>query len=135
MNCITGCIKAKCLATPVYCDEEYSTAQNLIIGAMPDADTAYTLYVLDQNSEVTKPINITSDSQGMLTFNMNDYPGFFHPNTSYKAWVTIAGEGLNDTQDITFDQYNVYPCVLLEFNTVSESSESLIGIENQEVTV
>jgi hypothetical protein len=88
---------------------------------------------LDQNSEVIRPINITSDAQGMLTFNMNDYPGFFHPNTSYKAWVTLPGE--SEEQDITFDSYNIYPCVILEFNTMSESSTELVGIENQEVSI
>ena len=133
--CITGCVKAKCLAAPVKCDDGYDpTTQNLILGAVePDMD--YTLYIIDNSSEVFKALPFTSDSEGDITLNMNDYPVFFHPGTTYTLWVTLIGAGVNDSEDITFSAYDIFTCVIIEFATLSNDSETLVGIENQAIEI
>lgn len=134
MICITDCVVAQCLIAPNPCaDAGYSAdPNNIIIGAL-EPDTDYTLYIEDLNSQVLKPIQLTSDGDGNITFDMNDYPGFFHPGTKYKCWVTIEGAGLTDVEDITFGPYDIYSCLLLEFRVVSEDSETLFGLTNQTV--
>lgn len=135
MICITDCQKAQCLIAPSPCIDEYlGNIQNLVIGAL-EPDTDYSLYIEDQNNEVLKLIQITSDAIGNLTFDMNDYLGFFHENTIYKVWVTILGAGLTAVEDITFGPYDTYTCVLLEFKKVSENSETLVGAATQTVTI
>jgi len=132
--CITGCATAKCLATPVKCDDVYGPAQNLILGAL-EPDTDYTLYVIDNNSEVFKALPFTSDGEGNITLNMNDYPGFFHPGTTYTLWATLVSAGVNDAEDITFSAYDIFTCVIIEFARLSNDSETLVGIENQTIEI
>lgn len=136
MICITDCVKAKCLIVPNPCaDTGYSPdPQNLILGAL-DIDTDYTLYIEDMNSGVLKSIALTSDGSGNISFDMNDYPGFFHQNTAYIIWVTLLDAGLTEVEDITFGAYEIYTCLIIEFMKVSENSETLVGLTNQTITV
>lgn len=135
--CITGCIKAKCLIEPKYCldENETSEVQNLVVGLLA-ANTDYTLYFQDQNNGVMHSINLTSDLNGNLTFDMNQFPRFFHQGTAYMLWVTLEGAGLNDTEDISLGvEYATYPCVIIEFRKLTEDSETIVGAASQTVEI
>lgn len=137
MICIADCVKAKCLACPVPCsaDDDYSPDPQLLRIGTLEIDTDYTIYFQDQGSGVTKKINITSNGTGFLEIDMNDYPGFFHENTSFITWVTLRDASIVTTEAVTFDSYNIWNCFILEFQKISQDSETLAGLSIQIVEI
>lgn len=124
MNCLTDCQQCKCLNAPCFGLEDVV----LVIGFV-DQDDQVNIYITNNSSGRTELWVVQPEAYGVISINMADKPGFFHPNADYTAWVTAIDDDMMATVDITIDAI-AYTCLRFSFER-SFNNDQLSTLEVQ----
>lgn len=109
---------------------------SLEIGTISSTSTAVLIYVQNDSTGTTYVQSATSSGAGVVTLDTTKPSlGWYHPNTTYTIWITLASAYNRDvTEDITVGG-SAYSCFVVQFERQIGDDEQFDNITSQKITV
>jgi len=92
---------------------------DLVVGTITSLNTSVNVYVKNIVLQKTEILTGGSDGAGLVTVDVESL--YKAPEHAYELWITLAGDSLNERQDITIGA-ETEDTVLLSFESVYQNN-------------